>query len=242
MRTVKEVSKITGVSVRTLHHYDAIGLLKPTKVTEAGYRMYDDTALSRLQNILFFRELQFPLKEIKVILDSPNFDQSEAIAQQIELLELQYKHIGELITFAREIQNKGVTTMNFDVFDQNEIEKYKAEAIAKWGNTKAYQEYKQKDIARNKGSYNKIANELMTMFSELGGLKHLTPNSEEVQKKIASLQKFITDNYYVCTNEILSGLGEMYICDERFKKNIDQAGGEGTAEFVSQAISVYCSH
>ena len=74
MRTVNEVSKITGVSVRTLHHYDAIGLLKPTKVTEVGYRMYDDTAISRLQSILLFRELQFPLKEIKSILDSPNFD------------------------------------------------------------------------------------------------------------------------------------------------------------------------
>lgn len=242
MRTVKEVSKLTGVSVRTLHHYDAIGLLKPTKVTQAGYRMYDDTALSRLQNILLFRELQFSLKEIKGILDSPDFDPSEAIAQQIGLLELQYKHIGELITFAREIQKKGVTTMNFDVFDKNEMEKYKAEVQAKWGNTKAYQEYKQKDIARNEDSYSKIANELMTMFSELGGLKHLTPDSDEVQKKISALQKFITDNYYVCTNEILSGLGEMYICDERFKKNIDRAGGDGTAEFVSQAISVYCSH
>ena len=133
MRTVKEVSKITGVSVRTLHHYDAIGLLKPSKVTEAGYRMYDDTALSRLQNILLFRELQFPLKEIKAILDSPDFDPSEAIAQQIRLLELQYKHLGELLAFAREIQSKGVTNMDFDVFDKNEIEKYKAEVMAKWG-------------------------------------------------------------------------------------------------------------
>lgn len=242
MRTVKEVSKITGVSVRTLHHYDAIGLLKPTKVTEAGYRMYDDTALSLLQNILLFRELQFPLKEIKVILDSPNFDPTEAIAQQIELLELQYKHIGELITFAREIQSKGVTIMNFDVFDKNEIEKYKEEVKTKWGNTKAYLEYKQKDIAQNESSYGKIANELMTMFSELGGLKHLSPNSDEVQKKISALQKFITQHYYVCTNEILNGLGQMYVGDARFKKNIDMAGGDGTAEFVSQAISVYCFH
>ena len=224
MRTVKEVSKITGVSVRTLHHYDAIGLLKPTKVTEAGYRMYDDTALSRLQNILLFRELQFPLKDIKIILDSSDFDPSEAIAQQIELLELQYKRIGELLTFAREIQNKGVTTMNFDVFDKEEIEKYKAEVIAKWGDTKAYQEYKQKDIAKNEGNYSKIAEELMTRFSELGGLKHLAPNSGEVQKKISALQKFITDYYYVCTDEILNGLGEMYIKDERFQKNIDRAG------------------
>ncbi|MCI8666663.1 MAG: MerR family transcriptional regulator [Dorea sp.] len=238
--SVHEVVKLTGITARTLHYYDEIGLLKPTKVTEAGYRMYDDTALSRLQNILLFRELKFPLKEIKVILDSPNFDPSEAIAQQIRLLELQYKHLGELITFTRELQKKGVMTMNFEVFDKSEIDKYEAEVKAKWGNTKAYQEYKQKDIARNKDSYGKLAKELMTMFSELGELKHLTPNADEVQMKISALQKFITDNYYVCTDEILSGLGEMYVSDERFKNNIDKVGGDGTADFVKQAIAVYC--
>ena len=106
MRTVNEVSKLAGVSVRTLHHYDAVGLLKPTEVTQAGYRLYNDAALRRLQNILLFRELEFPLKEIKTILDSPNFDASQALAQQIELLELKQKHIGQLISFAREIQKK----------------------------------------------------------------------------------------------------------------------------------------
>ena len=241
LMSVHEVAKLTGITVRTLHYYDEIELLKPTKVTEAGYRMYDDTALSRLQNILLFRELEFPLREIKAILNSPDFDPSEVIAQQIELLELQYKHIGELISFTREIQKKGVTAMNFDVFDKSEIEKYEAEIKAKWGNTKAYQEYKQKDIARNGSSYRKIANELLTMFSALGELKHLTPNADEVQNKIAALQKFITDNYYVCTNEILSGLGEMYVSDERFRNNIDKVGGDGTADFVKQAIVVYCS-
>ncbi len=241
LMSVHEVAELTGITARTLHYYDEIGLLKPTKVTEAGYRMYDDKALSRLQNILLFRELEFPLKEIKEILNSPNFDPSEVIAQQIELLELQYKHIGELITFTREIQKKGVTAMNFDVFDKSEIEKYEAEVKAKWGNTKAYQEYKQKDIPRNGSNYSKIANELLTMFSELGELKHLNPSTDEVQNKIAVLQKFITDNYYVCTNEILGGLGEMYVCDERFRSNIDKAGGDGTADFVKQAIVVYCS-
>lgn len=238
---VREVAKLTGITTRTLHYYDEIGILKPTRITEAGYRMYDDTALSRLQSILLFRELEFPLKEIKAILDSPNFDPSEAISQQIELLELKCKHIEKLITFAHEIQNKGITTMNFEVFGKSEIEKYKAEIKAKWGNTKAYQEYKQKDIARNGGSYSKIANELLTIFSELGELKHLTPNADEVQNKIVALQKFITDNYYVCTDKILSGLGEMYVGDERFKNNIDKAGGAGTADFVKQAIAVYCS-
>lgn len=239
--TVHEVARLTGITARTLHYYDEIGLLKPTEVTEAGYRMYDDAALGRLQNILLFRELQFPLKEIKAILDSPGFDPSEAIAQQIRLLELQYKRLGELIAFTREIQKKGVTTMNFDVFDKSEIEKYEEEVKARWGNTKAYQEYRQKDIAQKEGSYDKLANELMTMFSQLGEIKHLAPDAEEAQKKISALQKFITDNYYVCTNEILRGLGDMYVCDERFRNNIDKAGGDGTADFVKQAIAVYCS-
>lgn len=239
--SVHEVAKLTGITARTLHYYDEIGILKPTRLTEAGYRMYDDTALSRLQSILLFRELEFPLKEIKAILDSPNFDASEAISQQIELLELKCKHIEELIIFAREIQNKGITTMNFEVFGKSEIEKYKAEIKAKWGNTKEYQDYRQKDIARNGGSYSKIANELLTIFSELGKLKHLTPNADEVQNGIAAIQKFITDNCYECTNKVLSGLGEMYVGDERFRNNIDNAGGDGTADFVKQAIVVYCS-
>ena len=130
--------------------------------------------------------------------------------------------------------------MNFDIFDKSEIEKFQEEVKEKWGNTKAYQEYKQKDIALNGDNYSKSSNELMTIFSELGELKHLTPNSDEVQKKISALQKYITDNYYVCTDEILCELGEMYVCDERFKNNIDKAGGDGTADFVKQAIVVYC--
>ncbi|MGM9639945.1 MAG: MerR family transcriptional regulator [Faecousia sp.] len=241
MRTVKEVSKLTGVSVRTLHHYDAIGLLRPTKVTDAGYRMYDDAALSRLQNILLFRELQFPLKEIKEILDSPNFDQSEAIRQQIELLELQYQHIGKLISFAREIQNKGVTIMNFQAFNKSEIDQYKAEAKAKWGQTRAYQEYEQKTAGQNDNAFRESGNRLMDLFAEFGTLRHMPPTGEAAQEKVAALQKFITEHYYECTNEILMGLGQMYTEDERFRKNIDEAGGNGTAAFVSQAIGIYCS-
>ena len=100
MRTVKEVSKLTGVSIRTLHYYDTIGLLQPTTTTEAGYRLYDDTALERLQNIMLFRELEFPLKEIKQILDSPDFDRKKALEQQIQLLTLKKEHLENLITFA----------------------------------------------------------------------------------------------------------------------------------------------
>lgn len=240
MRTVKDVSELTGVSVRTLHYYDAIGLLTPTKVTDAGYRMYDDTALSRLQSILLFRELQFPLKEIKEFLDSPDFNQEETIAQQIKLLELQYKHIGELISFAREIQTKGVKTMNFEVFDTNEIEQYKAEVKSKWGNSKAYQEYEQRVVSHSEHNDSKFVNGIMSLFTDLGAMKQLPPTDKAVQEKIAALQAYINENFYTCSNDILKELGEMYVCDDRFKKNIDRFGGEGTAKFVREAIFVYC--
>ncbi len=237
--SVHEVARLTGITARTLHYYDEIGLLKPAGVTEAGYRQYDEAALRRLQTILLFRELEFPLKEIKAILDSPDFDPSEAIAQQIKLLELQQQHIGELIAFARKVQKKGVTTMNFDVFDKSEQKAYEEEVKARWGKTEAYEEYTQKTVGQTEDRNDKLAAGLMAIFSELGKRKQLSPDSEEVQTKIAALQSFITKNYYTCTDEILHGLGELYVCDERFRHSIDQAGGEGTAEFVRQAIAIY---
>ena len=108
MMTVHEVSKLTGVSVRALHHYDKLGLLKPVAVTEAGYRLYDESSLIRLQSILLFRELQFPLKDIGRILDSPTFDRNKALDQQIHLLELQREHIDNLIDLAKGMRLMGV--------------------------------------------------------------------------------------------------------------------------------------
>lgn len=245
MLTVNEVSKRTGVSVRSLHHYDAIGLLKPAKVTKAGYRLYGDNELTRLQNILLFRELQFPLKEIKKILDSPDFDQKEALAQQIQLLELQLKHTQELISFARKIQEKGVESMretDFKAFDKSAIASYEKEVCERWGATAAYAEYEQKAKNRTDKEQEEIANQLMVQFAEIGKLKSCAPAEQIVQQKIAAVQQFITDNYYHCTDEILRGLGQMYVADERMKRNIDKAGGEGTAAFVSQAIVVYCGN
>jgi len=234
MKTVNQVSKLTGVSVRTLHHYDAIGLLKPTQITESGYRLYDDTALCRLQTILLFRELEFPLQEIKKILDSPGFDAASAMEDQIKLLELRKQHLEELLNHARQIQNTGVIPMNFKAFDTTEMDKYAAEAKAKWGKTEAYREYE------NRGKGADTSDALMGLFAEVGKLRHLSPDAPEVQAMVANIQSFITDRYYTCTKQIFAGLGQMYIADERFKENIDRAGGEGTAEFVSKAIEIYC--
>ena len=233
MRTVKEVSRYTGVSVRTLHYYDKIGLLKPTQVTDAGYRLYDDAALRRLQNILLFRELQFPLKEIREILDNPCFDPTEALTEQIRLLEMQRKHIDGLIRFAQALQMKGVNTMAFDAFDRSELDAYAREAKEHWGSTEAYAEYTQKGAPQN-------VDGMMLLFAQLGTMRHLPPTDPAVQEKIAALQRFITDNYYTCTKEILQSLGEMYVGDERFRQNIDRAGGAGTAAFVQEAILAYC--
>ena len=240
MLTVNEVSKLTGVSVRSLHHYDAIGLLKPAKVTEAGYRLYGDDELKRLHNILMFRELQFPLKQIKAILDSSDFDQKEALAQQIKLLELQLEHMQQLISFARRLQKEGVKEMDFKAFDKKEIEQYKQEVRERWGNTKSYDEYQQRAKGRTDKEQEEIGSQFLMMFAEIGKLRKGSPTEQLVQEKVAGIQKFITEHYYHCTNEILRGLGKMYMCDERMKQNIDKAGGDGTAEFVSQAIAAYC--
>ena len=149
MKTVKQVSQVSGVSVRTLHHYDAIGLLKPTRVTEAGYRLYDDTALERLQSILLFRELQFPLKEIGRILDTPGFDRQAALNDQIHLLELQREHIDRLLTDAREMQKNGGKIMSFSVFDKKQQEAFAAEAKQRWGSTDAYRESQTKTAGKS---------------------------------------------------------------------------------------------
>ena len=133
MMTVHEVSKISGVSIRALHHYDNIGLLPATKVTEAGYRLYDEAVLERLQHILLFKELEFPLKDIKEILDSPDFDRSKALEQQIHLLELKKEHLENLIDLARGIKAIGVKPMSFEVFDTGKIDEYARQAKASWG-------------------------------------------------------------------------------------------------------------
>lgn len=241
MKTVNEVSKLTGVSVRALHHYDAIGLLNPTQVTEAGYRLYDDTALARLQTILLFRELQFPLKEIKSILDSPDFNREQALKQQIGLLELQRRQLDVLISFAREIIETGVNKMDFSAFDKTEIEQYKAEVKARWGKTDAYKEYEQKTAGQSEEKQTDAAEQLMQVFAKFGKVKHMNPESDEAQALVEALRQCITKNYYNCTKPILKNLGQMYVGDERFKTNIDARGGVGTADFASKAIEIYCA-
>jgi len=239
--TVNEVSKRTGVSVRTLHYYDQIGLLHPCEVTQSNYRLYDDAELERLQHILLFRELEFSLKEIKKILDSSSFDRNKALEQQISLLQLKKEHLDNLIDLALGIKMIGVKKLDFKAFDTSKIDEYAAEAKASWGKTDAYKEYKEKFKNYSKDDIGNVSNLLMQNFVEFGLLLEESPTSEVVQKQVETLQNTITANFYTCTNEILSGLGQMYTGDGRFAENIDNAGGKGTAEFVGKAIEYYCA-
>lgn len=240
MKTVNEVSKITGVSIRTLHYYDSIGLLSPSSVTDAGYRLYDDDALLRLQNILLFRELKFALKEISEILNSPDFDRNMALEQQIKLLEMQKEHIANLITFARGIKLTGVNNMNFSAFDKSKMDEYSAQAKAMWGKTDAYKEFETKAKDRTESEQDSINNGLMDIFRRFGEIKEQSPDSDISQSLVKELQQYITNNFYTCTKEILSGLGAMYVGGGSMTDNIDAAGGKGTAEFSAKAIEVYC--
>ena len=236
MMTVHEVSQISGVSIRALHHYDNIGLLPATDVTEAGYRLYNKAALERLQHILLFKELEFPLKDIKEILDSPDFDRSKALEQQIHLLELRKEHLQNLIDLARGIKMIGVKLMSFEAFDTRKIDEYATQAKASWGKTEAYKEFEKKSEGRSKEAQQKLNVEMMSIFAEFGKIRDKAPDSEEATALAKKLQDHITEHYYTCTDEIILSLGTMYAGGGDFTTNIDNVGGEGTAVFACEAI------
>ncbi len=237
MMTVNRVSKLSGVSVRTLHYYDEIGLLTPALTTDAGYRMYDETNLFRLQQILLFKELEFSLKDIKKIIDSPDFDINEVLSEQIKLLTLKKQHLTDLISFAKRVKSKGGSIMNFEVFNN---EKYKAEVKEKWGNTNEFCEYEKKTADYSFEKQKLLANEMMNIFKEFGDKKEISPSDGDVLSLVKKLQDFISANYYTCSKNILAQLGEMYDAGGEMTDNIDAAGGKGTAKFAAKAIERYC--
>lgn len=231
------------MSIRTLQYYDRIGLLSPTDRTEAGYRLYDDAALEKLQQILLFRELQFPLKDIMEIVNRPEFDRSKALEQQIELLKLKKEHIENLIDLAEGIKALGVkelTREGFEAFDTRKIDEYAKQAKAAWGTTDAYKEFEQKSKGWTKDDRENVHKQTMDIFREFGEIRKSDPGSPEAQALVKKLQDFITEKMYTCTNDILSGLGRMYGAGGDFTTNIDRAGGEGTAQFACDAIQIYC--
>ena len=241
---IKEFALLTGVSVRTLHYYDEIGLLKPSFVDEQnGYRFYDEASLERMQEILFYRELDFSLKSIGEILASPNYDKQKALAEQKRLLTLKKERLERLIA-ALEQAEKGEITMN--AFDNSEYEaarqQYEDEAKRRWSDTSAYKESQTKTTGYSKEQWNDVLGGMNGIFAEFADCKNCgeSADGDTAQRLVKKLQDYITTHFYHCTDEIFAGLGQMYVCDERFKNNIDKCG-EGTAEFVSKAVKIYCN-
>lgn len=238
MRTVHEVSALTGVSVRALHHYDKIGLLRPSARTEAGYRLYGDEDLVRLQQILLFRELEFPLKDIREIVDAPDFDRSRALEQQIRLLKLRRDHIDGLIVLAQDMLRRGERAMTFKPFDKSKIDEYAEAAKASWGETPAWQEYERKSTGRSKEEEGMLGQEMMALFEPFGRMaaEEADPASSEATAQAKRIQDFITVHYYTCTDEIFGQLGRAYGAGGDFTRNIDAAAGEGAAKFAMRAV------
>lgn len=240
---VNEAAKLTGISVRTLHYYDEIGLLHPDEVTEAGYRLYGEQSLEKLQQILFFRELDFPLSEIQKIVNSPAFDREKALENHRSLLIMKRSRLDDLIALVDRTL-KGETDMSFKEFDMSEIEaaqnKYAKEAEERWGSTEAYAESARRTKEYGKEDWAKITAETEQIYHSFAEKKTLSPADSEVQQLVTDWQNLISRYFYKCSDEILAGLGEMYVADERFTKNIDGKYGEGTADFISKAIAKHC--
>ena len=239
MRTVKDVSALTGVTVRTLRYYDRIGLLRPEAVTEAGYRLYGDASLERLRHILLYRELGFSLREIGAILDAPDFDRGRALEQQARLLEMKAERLHSLAEFARGVQRMGVNTLDFTAFDSSRIDEYARQAKALYGKTDAYREFERRSADRTEQQERDVGQGLMDVLARFGGMLDKDPACSEAQAQVRALQDYITAHYYTCTPQILSGLGQMYAAGGDMTDNIDKAGGPGTADFAARAIAIY---
>ena len=234
---VKEVADLVGISVRTLHHYDEIGLLSPKKANEAGYRIYSEKDLETLQQILFFKELGFPLKKIKEILESPSFDRLEALELQRKMLYEKRKRLDQMIgTIEKTIKHvKGEIQMTneekFEGFDFSH-NPYEQEAREKWGDEAVD---KANEKAKSMTSFEK--EKFNEIFRSLAQIRHLAPDSKEAQEGIEEWYHYL-NKFGDYSLETFKNLGQMYVDDERFTKNIDQFG-EGLAKFMCEAMGVY---
>lgn len=246
---VKEVADLSGVSVRTLHHYDEIGLLVPDSVNEAGYRSYSDRELERLQQILFFREIGFSLKDIKEILDHPHFDRKHALKAHQELLLEKRRRLDSII----DTVNKTIEAMEgerdmsnkerFEPFDMTPIEEHKRK-YAKEAR-QAYGDAMMDKVEERTGRYSPqewadIMKQSEHIYTKIAAAMENGPQDPQVQEGVAELRAWITDYFYDCTPDIFRGLGNLYVEDERFTANIDKYQ-TGLALFLRDAMHVYCN-
>ncbi len=242
MKTVKEVSNLTGVSVRALHHYHAIGLLKPTQVTEAGYRLYDDAAMEKLYMILVYRELGLSLNKISNILDAPDYDRNRVLEHQIALMQDKINKLQNRISLAKGMLMLGVKYMDFESFDPKKIDEYSEQAKMLYGKTDAYREFEQKSKGRTQEREKDLGAQVMDFFARLGKMRPCEPDSEAAQDWAKELQAFFTEHFYTCTPQILKGLAQSYAGGGSMTENIDKVGGTGTGAFAKEVIDIYIAN
>lgn len=240
--TVKQLAKIAGVSIRTIHYYDEIGLLKPAFVKENGYRGYTDTELLQLEQILFFKELEFSLEEIVRIMTASDFDAMAALTDQKKYLELKEAKVKRQITTI----NKAITTLKgggkimqtATTTIQDKMEEYKQEAKARWGNTAAYKQSQERTAHWTKADYDRLAEETESLTQELAGTMDKGFDSPEFQALVEQHHQAI-EVFYDCSPEMYRGLASMYVTDPRFKAFYDKFR-PGLAEVLQKAINYYC--
>lgn len=242
--SVRELASLAGVSVRTLHHYDQIGLLTPSSRTAAGYRQYGADDLMRLQQILFFRELDVPLGEIRAILDDPEFDQVEALENHRQLLHLRAERLAQLLkTVDKTIQKLTEDTMTltneelYEGFSKEQIESYESEARERWGSTDAYKESRKRVGNMSKAQWNAVKDQGDEATRLMAGLMGHDPADPDVQAAIARHHAWI-ENFYIAPAELYTGLGQMYAEDPRFRGYYDNYAPD-LADFMRDAMAIY---
>lgn len=246
---VHEVAELTGITARTLHYYDEIGLLKPSIITEAKYRQYTADDLSRLQEILFFREVGFSLKEIKELLNSPNYNRLEALERHLVILEAQKERIDSIIELVKK-EICGTKEISFSEFSSEKItelqEQFREEVLRRWGNTEAFKEFESVFSPKAKKNQKEQMEAFYSMaqmiFEKLAMYENASASCQEVQSIVHEWQQYISEHFYDCNKQILSYLSVLYVTDERFTGFINRFGHGNLAAFFSKAIEIYCNN
>ncbi|QEU92760.1 MerR family transcriptional regulator [Streptomyces kanamyceticus] len=241
--SVGQVAGFAGVTVRTLHHYDEIGLLAPGERSHAGHRRYSDDDLDRLQQILFYRELGFPLDEVAALLDDPHTDPREHLRRQHELLTARIHKLQEMaaaVETAMEAKKMGTNLTpeeKFEVFGDHDPDQYAEEVERRWGDTDAYKESQRKTASYTKEDWKRINGEMDAVHARIGELlaRGVPADSEEAMDAAEAHRALITSSHYQCSHELHTCLGEMYVADERFTA-FYEAVRPGLAVYLRDAI------
>ncbi|WP_327305317.1 MerR family transcriptional regulator [Streptomyces sp. NBC_01298] len=242
--SVGQVAGFAGVTVRTLHHYDEIGLLSPSGRSGAGHRRYDDADLDRLQRVLFYRELGFPLEEVAVLLDDPRSDPREHLRRQHALLSERIARLQQMaaaVEHAMEAKKMGINLTpeeKFEVFGDKDPERYSEEARQRWGGTDAYAQSQRRVATYTKDDWKRIQDEVADWSTRYAALMEAgEPADGEAAMDMAEEHRgHIVTWYYDCSYEMHTGLGETYVADERFKEFYDSMR-PGLAEHLRDSIT-----